>query len=98
MVDQGPAKGHFAQVPTLIQCPGNGALSATVASVGMAGLANTKFAPQVMIAARQTYARALRLINAALRDPIETKTNQTLSAVLLLGLFEVSYSIRSPRK
>ena len=94
VVDLGLSRGHLDELPTLIQCPGNGALVATVTSVGMAALSNTKSAPQVMVAARQSYAKALRLINAALRDPVESKTDQTLSAILLLGLFEVSCSVK----
>ena len=95
VADMGLSKSHLNHVTALIQLPGNGALAATVAAVGMAGLANTRAAPQVMVAARENYAKALRLINAALRDPIESKTNQTLSAVLLLGLFEVSGFIKT---
>ena len=98
VVDQGISKGHLDELPALVKHYGNGALMATVTCVGMAGLANTRHAPQVMFAARQIYARALRLINAALRDPIESKTDQTLSAVLLLGLFEVNRPLSSTRK
>lgn len=98
MAGQDSTRGHFGGLPSLLQCPGNGALSATVASVGMAGLANTKAAPQVMIAARKSYARALRLINTALQDPVESTRDQTLSAILLLGLFEVICSVKSAPK
>ena len=89
VADQGLSKGHLDELPALVQRWGNGALMTTITSVGLAGLSNTKHAPQVMVTARQIYARALRLTNAALRDPIESKTDQTLSAVMLLGLFEV---------
>lgn len=66
-----------------------GALSATITAVGLAGLSNSNNAPDVMIVARQNYASALHLVNTALRDPIESKTDQTLVAVMLLGMYEV---------
>ena len=98
VVNLGFSRGHLDAIPILIQRPGNGALVATVISVGMAALSNTKAAPQVMVAARQSYVKALRLINTALRDPVESKTDQTLSAILLLGLFEVSRAARNVQK
>lgn len=45
-------------------------------------------ARQPLDAARKTYGRALRLINSALRDPVEALKDSTMLAVLVLGLYE----------
>lgn len=45
-------------------------------------------APQSLDAARKSYGRALRLINSALRDPVEAFKDSTMLAVLVLGLYE----------
>ena len=72
------------------QSVNNGAVFSTLAAVGLAGLANIKNAPEIMMIAREKYALALRLTNAALQDPFEAKSNLTLRAVLLLSMYEVS--------
>lgn len=36
------------------------------------------------------YAKVLRKINDAIKDPVESLADQTLATVLLLGIFEVS--------
>lgn len=41
--------------------------------------------------ARQEYGTALKLVNQALADPAEAKTDNTLFAVVLLALYEVSF-------
>lgn len=45
-------------------------------------------ARQPLDAARKSYGRALRLINSALRDPVEALKDSTMLAVLVLGLYE----------
>ena len=65
-------------------------LTAAISSVSLAGLANVKSAPAVMASARSEYASALRQINVALRDPGQVKTDSTLTAVILLSMFEVT--------
>ena len=62
---------------------------ATIASVGMAGISNVKKDPHLMAAARQKYISALRMTNIALQDPVSARTDQTLTAIVLLGIFEV---------
>ena len=52
--------------------------------------------------ARKIFSKALQKVNAAIRNPTESKKDETLMAVLLLGLFEVSQlefcpHSRSPR-
>jgi hypothetical protein len=71
---------------------GSRLLSAAISSVSLAGLANVRSAPAVMANARVEYTSALRLVNAALRDPAQVKTDSTLTSVILLSLFEVTGS------
>ena len=41
--------------------------------------------------ARQTFSKAIRKTRAAIRSPTESKKDETLMAVLVLGLYEVSH-------
>lgn len=65
------------------------ALPKIIDAIGLAGIANVKHAPELMVAAGQKYARVLRAITASIQDAKEASTDQTLMAVMLLGLFEV---------
>lgn len=76
-------------MPGLFGPSGNDTLVVTLTAVGMAGLANLKNDPGMMAAARQNYVTALHLTNAALQDAVSVRTDQTLTAVILLGVFEV---------
>ena len=66
-------------------------LSEIVTAIGMAGIANLQNSPDAMIAARQKQVAVLRDVNVAIQDPENAKTDRTLMAVLLLGLFEVNF-------
>jgi hypothetical protein len=55
----------------------------------MASFGNRFNAKPPLLHARRTYVKALSLTNAALRNPIEAKTDTTLMSVMLLGLYEV---------
>ena len=77
-------------LPTVYQRGSSfGALSKIVEAIGLAGISNVKHAPQLMVAAGQQYARVLRAITASIQDSKGASTDQTLIAVMLLGLFEV---------
>lgn len=65
------------------------ALPKIIDAIGLAGIANMKHAPELMVAAGQKYARVLRSITATIQDSKEASTDQTLMAVLLLGMFEI---------
>ena len=67
----------------------NGQFSTAVSAVALASLANRPNSKNLLPKAREIYTKALALTNAALRDPVQAKTDQTLSSVLLLGIFEV---------
>ena len=69
-----------------------GVLPKIVNAIGLASISNRKHSPEVMVAASQRYAGALRAINASIQNSSSATTDQTLMAVMLLGVFEV-YSI-----
>jgi hypothetical protein len=71
-------------------------LSLAVSAVAIASFGSRPDAKALLRHARQRYGKALCLTNAALRDPIDVKTDSTLMAVMLLGLYEVRKS-RSPK-
>lgn len=60
-----------------------------VDAIGLASISNVKHAPELMVVAGQKYAGVLRAITASVQDSKEASTDQTLIAVMLLGLFEV---------
>jgi Fungal specific transcription factor domain len=64
-------------------------LKPSLAAVSYANLANQSSIPWMSVQARHSYGEALRSINSALRDPEQVTTDETLTAVFLLGLFEV---------
>ena len=65
------------------------ALADSVASLGMVGLANFWGASNIMRNANMKYNSALRLVSERLRNVEEAKADQTMIAVMLLGLYEV---------
>lgn len=67
----------------------NSALHATVAAVSMAAFGHRFNATLLLPQARRTYIKALSLVNIALRDPKQVKTDTTLMSVLLFSLYEV---------
>lgn len=89
LASSGSAKGHLDHIPQLAGASGNEPLVVTLTAVGLAGLANFKNDPFTMAAARQKYASALHLTNTILRDPVGVRTDQTLTIVILLSVFEV---------
>lgn len=64
-------------------------LRQAVAAIGLAGLANFWKAPSIMVQANNAYCSALRLINLGLSNIEEAKSDQTVVAIMLLGLYEV---------
>ena len=71
--------------------PTGSALSNIVTSLGLACLSNQRKDPGTMTVAVSKYTEALRLINAALMDPTQAKSDQTLISVMLLSLFEARW-------
>jgi len=66
-------------------------LPGVITAIGMAGISNMHKSPAVtvMVAARQKYISVLRALNIALQNPKTARSDSTLMAVMLLGLFEV---------
>ena len=66
-----------------------GVLPKIIDAIGLASISNMKHSPKLMVAAGGEYAKALRAINASIQDPSKATADETLTAVMLLGLFEV---------
>jgi len=62
---------------------------ASMTAVGLVGVANLTHSKEVMDGARKSYGTALRLTNAALRNPKEAAKDTTMLSILILGLFEM---------
>lgn len=89
-------KGSFTDLPSIYsQLEEGNALSKAITSVGLASLSNIRNDPRARVSSRREYVSAIRLVNAALADPLEVKKDQTILAVMLLGLYEVIYAFTS---
>jgi hypothetical protein len=66
-----------------------------VASAMLSRVQNVKSLRQT---ARQEYGSALKMVNEALANADEAKTNQTLGAVVLLSLYEVGAAPSNSQK
>ncbi|CAD6455397.1 43c764f5-66bf-4e82-bdf5-7b8cae458007 [Sclerotinia trifoliorum] len=87
----GQMRGSFDWVLPLIKTePSDSALSLSFQAVAMASLANRPSArgSKLMYSAIDQYAKALKVVNLALQNPVQQKTDQTLASILLLGFFE----------
>ncbi|CAG8234513.1 unnamed protein product [Penicillium salamii] len=71
------------------------AMQASVVATATAMLSRVRQLPSLKDVAHREYGSALRLLNSALSDVEEAKTNQTLGAVVLLAIYEVVTS-RAP--
>lgn len=65
------------------------AMKASVVATATAMLSRVRELPSLKDVSYREYGSALRLLNAALADTEEAKTNQTLGAVILLAIYEV---------
>lgn len=87
----GPCGGHMSYLLPLMKDSRNSpVLTTALAAVGLAALSNIRLSPRMMLQARKEYTTALSQTNHALRDHILSKRDDTLAAVVLLGMFEVS--------
>lgn len=69
--------------------PSQRAMKASVVATAMAMLSRVRGLPSLRDVAHREYGSALRLLNAALTEMEEAKSNQTLGAVMLLAKYEV---------
>jgi hypothetical protein len=65
-------------------------LRAVILALGMACYSNAWGVPEAMMYANMEYAKALHLVNSALRDPFGAKQDDIFLIVILLGLYEVN--------
>jgi hypothetical protein len=72
-------------------------LQAAMGAVGLAGLSNQRGDASLMAQARHQYATALSMTKTHLKDPSCCKQDRTISAVALLGLFEVRLQCQCQR-
>jgi hypothetical protein len=87
-------RGTFQFLMDVYRCEEIGdALADSVSSLGMVGLASFWKAPSIIHNARLKYVSALRTLASHLRNKEEAKTDQTLIATMLLGLYEVGLAI-----
>ena len=83
--------GNFQYLSDLYACEEIGeSLAETVACLGLVGLAGFWKASNIMSSAKAKYNSALRLVSSRLRSVEEAKSDQTLVAVMLLGLYETN--------
>ena len=83
-------RGVLEFVPPLYQQSGaSGALQAVTAAIGLASLSNQGTSGDSRALATSLHTKALRHLAAAVADPIEKKTDQTLAAILLMCVYEV---------
>lgn len=71
------------------------AMQASVVAVASAMLCRVRKMTSLRDVARREYVSALKLLNAALANAEEAKTNQALGAVVLLAVYEVRHSLFS---
>ncbi|KAI1145917.1 hypothetical protein F4825DRAFT_224813 [Nemania diffusa] len=81
--------GHMSYLVPLIEDSRNMTANAALDAVALAGLSNVRLSTQTMLRAQREYITVLSQINRALKDPILCKTDDTLAAVVLLGIYEV---------
>jgi hypothetical protein len=81
---------HLTTSQILDHASSSDAVLSAISSIGLAALSNVRNASDIMAEARMEYASALRLTNIALGHGDEYLRDTTLSAVILLGMFEVS--------
>ncbi|KAJ5614034.1 hypothetical protein N7528_007688 [Penicillium herquei] len=79
----------MAYLLPLITDPAHVAVNSALNAVGLAALSNIRLSPQMMLKARHEYTKALSETNKALANITMSKRDDTLAAVVLLGMFEV---------
>lgn len=86
----------FSPDPTTVKLPGttdcNVVLDQAILSLGTLSIANNHGSARDVVRARHRYGIALRSANRCLLDPAQALHDDTLSAILVLGVFEVSYT------
>jgi hypothetical protein len=88
---EGTSHGYMECTVTLIGAAlPESAFSLCIKATAMASLASRPHSKALLPRANMYYAKALSTLNAALRDPVMAYQDQTLAAVIMLGLYEAS--------
>ena len=83
-------RGHLEHLEPLYRKASPGSpLSLATSSVALVMSGNSQMRAADQQLSRTTFGRALQKTSAAIRDPVESIKDETLMAVLLLGLYEV---------
>lgn len=90
VLEDGSTNGPFQYIHSIYNNEIIGpAMADSIESLGLVGLANFWQSPELKIQANRKYNSALRQVSSRLRNEEEAKEDQTLVAVMLLGLYEV---------
>ncbi|KAI2849988.1 transcriptional regulator family: Fungal Specific TF [Aspergillus niger] len=81
-------QGLLSYLPHLLSTNPSPALQATIKAAGLESMARINRRPELKRVAGEEYGRALIATNNALRDPVSAKSDSTLGAVILLGMYE----------
>ena len=87
------ANAHFTHQHMINSTKSSEAVFWGVGAVGMASLANIRKSKALNLIATRKYISALKLTAASLQDTTLCKSDETVIAVVLLGMFEVSRKI-----
>ncbi|PYH67976.1 Zn(II)2Cys6 transcription factor [Aspergillus vadensis CBS 113365] len=83
-------QGLLSYLPHLLSTDPSPALQATMKAAGLESMARINRLPELKRAAGEQYGKALIATNNALRDPVSAKSDSTLGAVILLGMYELN--------
>ena len=90
--------GHYEFLPDLyLQHPEATYLSEAIKACSLSNMANRSSLGKLVQRARKCYGNSLLLLNAALADPKLAITDEVLSTITLLGLYEVCHYITIAR-
>ena len=87
----GPVRGHLDYISAICDPNEDGNLNPLIAAmkaVGIAGVAHTAKAPSLLKNARYLYMKAIQGTNAALKSPTLVKKDSTLTAIMILSIYE----------
>jgi hypothetical protein len=85
----GPTKGHLDYLTNICREDDAGeGLLCGMKAVGLAGFSHSAHVPSLMKNAQYQYWKALQATNEALKSPVLVKKDSTLTAIMILGIYE----------
>jgi len=88
MNSSGPTSGYLDYVSTICNPSEDIGLLAAMKAVGIAGIAHSVQEPALLNVARGHYLKAIQGTNAALKSPTMVKRDSTLTAIMILSIYE----------